>query len=246
MAGNRLGSKFEISLEISDLAHKFGFRLKVHNFTFRDFSEIFQIFMTKFEIKILRPFVNFQSLNSRRLLCLLIRSNSRRLGGQLFVPGPRCHFVLVGVSLGYVTILWYFGKWESIGCSTCTAKNKFARKKTSGTKFQIMVQNILYHYLVVLNVKIRNSFFGHLRALGTVRIFWKYELNRVKTSHALWLNRSQKSSPENSFLPENSNFLDVLVNILRTRTSYRVPLSQACWKRPGCHVELPKFYIHPV
>ena len=198
--------------------------------------------------------LHFQSLNSQQLLCLLIRVNSRRLpcllirvrGGQLFVPGPRCHFVLVGVSSGYVTILWYFGKWESIGCSTCTAKNKFARKQISGTKIQIMVQNILYHYLVVLNVKIRIRFFGHLRAWGTVRIFWKYELKRVKTSHALWLNRSQKSIPENSFLPENSNFLDVSVNILRTRTSYRVPLSQACWKRPGGHFELPKSYIRPV
>ena len=109
-----------------------------------------------------------------------------------------------------------------------------------------MVQNILYHYLVVLNVKIRIRFFGHLRALGTVRIFWKYELKRVKTSHALWCNRSEKSNPENSFLPENSNFLDVSVNILRTRTSYRVPLSQACSKRPSGHFELPKFYIHPV
>ena len=171
--------------------------------------------------------LHFQSLNSRQLLCLLIRVKSRRLpcllirvrGGQLFVPGPRCHFVLVGVSSGYVTILWYFGKWESIGCSTCTAKNKFARKTISGTKFQIMVQNILYHYLVVLNVKIRNRFLGTLPALGTVRISWKYELKRVKTSHPLWLNRFQKSSPQNCFLPENSNFRDVSVNILRTRTN---------------------------
>ena len=190
------------------------------------------------------------SFKSRRLPCLLIRCTSHCLyhssKGQLFVPGPRCHFVLVGVGLGYVRILWDFGKWESIRCSTCTAKNKFARKKPSGTKIQIMVQNILYHYLVVLNVKIRIRFFGHVRALGTVCIFWKYELKRVKTSHALWLNRSQKSIPENSFLPENSNFLDVSVNILRTRTSYRVPLSQACSKRPSGHFELPKFYIHPV
>ena len=79
--------------------------------------------------------------------------------------------------------------------------------------------NILYCYLVVLNVKIRNHFLGTLPALGTVRRSWKDELNRVKTSHPLWLNRSQKSSPENSILPENCHFRDVSVNISRMRMS---------------------------
>ena len=119
-------------------------------------------------------------------------------------------------------------------------------KKSEANLVWCWTDIFLYHYLVVLNVKIRIRFFGHLRALGTVRIFWKYELKRVKTSHALWLNRSQKSNAENSVLPENSNFLDVSVNISRIRTSYMVPLSQACSKRPGGHIELPKSYIYPV
>ena len=97
-------------------------------------------------------------------------------------------------------------------------RKKIARKKWV-VQIQIVVLNILYHYLVVLNVKIRNRFLGTLPALGTVRRSWKDELNRVKTSHPLWLDRSQKSSPQNSFLPGNSYFLDVSVNISWTRTS---------------------------
>ena len=92
-------------------------------------------------------------------------------------------------------------------------------KKSEANLVWCWTDIFLYHYLVVLNVKIRNCFLGTLPALGTVRRSWKDELNRVKTSHPLWLNRSQKSSPENSFLPENSNFQDVSVNISRTRTS---------------------------
>ena len=68
-------------------------------------------------------------------------------------------------------------------------KNNCAKKKQV-VQIQIVVQNILYHYLVVLNVKIRNSFLGTLPALGTVRRSWKDEFNRVKTSHC--------SAPSNS------------------------------------------------
>ena len=98
---------------------------------------------------------------------------------------------------------------------------------------------------MVLNVKIRNHLLGTLPALGTVRRSWKDELNRVKTSHPLWRNRSQKSSLHNSFLPANSIFRDVSLDIWGTRTNWRVPLCQACLKRPGGHFEVPKSYIHP-
>ena len=63
-------------------------------------------------------------------------------------------------------------------------------KKKQVVQIQIVVLNILYQYLVVLNVKIRNRFLGTLPALGTVRRSWKDEFNRVKTSHC--------SAPSNS------------------------------------------------
>ena len=47
-------------------------------------------------------------------------------------------------------------------------KQNCAKKKLV-VQSQILVQNILYHYLVVLNIKIRNCFLGTLPALGTVR-----------------------------------------------------------------------------
>ena len=127
--------------------------------------------------------------------------------------------VFIGIWWVYVGMLWYFGTRENTVRDTCTAGKKVCAKTISGTKIQIMVQNILYHYLVVLNVKIRNRFLGTLPALGTIRRSWKDELNRVKTSHPLWLNRSQKQIPGNSCLPENSDFWDISVNISRTRTS---------------------------
>ena len=45
-------------------------------------------------------------------------------------------------------------------------------------------------------------------------------------------------------LPRGGLLRHVSVNISWTRTSKRVPLSQACLKRPGCHFELPNSYIH--
>ena len=48
-------------------------------------------------------------------------------------------------------------------------REKKMREKKRVVQIQILVQNILYHYLVVLNVKIRNRFLGTLPALATVR-----------------------------------------------------------------------------
>jgi len=70
--------------------------------------------------------------------------------------------VLIRISMVSVRFLRYFGKQESIGPSTQALQKSIVRKKISGTKIQIMVQNILYQYLVVLNVKIRNRSFGQL------------------------------------------------------------------------------------
>ena len=61
-------------------------------------------------------------------------------------------------------------------------REKKMREKKRVVQIQIVVQNILYHYLVVLNIKTRNWFLGTLPALGTVRRSWKYELKRLKTS----------------------------------------------------------------
>ena len=80
-------------------------------------------------------------------------------------------------------------------------------KKSEANLVWCWTDIFLYHYLVVLNVKIRNCFLGTLPALGTARISWEYELNRVKTSHA-------RDNPHTSANPQHLDLLPVLFRLL--------------------------------
>ena len=98
------------------------------------------------------------------------------------LPTPQ-KLVFIGIWWVYVGMLWYFGTRENTVRDTWSPGKKIAKTKTSGTNSNSGT-NILYHYLVVLNIKIRNCFLGTLPALVTVRGSWKYELKRLKTSRS--------------------------------------------------------------
>ena len=71
------------------------------------------------------------------------------------------------ISLGQTFMIFWHMREHPTG-HLIAEKNNCAKKKQV-VQIQIVVQNIMYHYLVVLHVKIRNSFLGTLPALGTVR-----------------------------------------------------------------------------
>ena len=82
-------------------------------------------------------------------------------------PEIGIHWHLMGLCQN-VMIFWHTREHHT-GHLYC-GKKGLREEKKQVVQIQIVVLNILYHYLVVLNVKIRIRFFGHLRALGTVRI----------------------------------------------------------------------------